>query len=310
MRALGRVRDSQALGPWLALAKRIDENALANRAVRQTAAASLTSLLRSSPAACTSLRDTIDHIPERVVEVIAISLAQRDDAQALEVLMRVLGRSRSSDGEVLRAIAAAARNSRTPTAEADLERVRTYLAATDDRMRADACIALGGLSDAHVAPQLIERMSDEELIVRASARTALERLAKTRPGEGIAAWRAWLEREDKWYTNRWPLLRGALSDANEAHVELALSELASHPLYRHELAAEMSPLCDDARVAVAVAACAAAEKLESLAAAKGLVDALDSPKPEISQASWSALQKISGRLLPPKPSSWRDALGL
>ncbi len=308
LRAIGRIRDSRSLDVWISVAARIEPAALESGETRRVAADSLGSILRASPDGCRRLREIVQGLRPQVIELVALALSDRDDSAALSVLVRVLGRSGSLDGEVLRAIANAALSVRTPSAETELTRVRSYVDSPDDRMRADACTALGALTDASAASKIIERLNDEQSIVRSAATGALRRMAKSRIGDDAAAWRAWLDQEESWHDKRWPELRVMLASSDSARVVESVKQLGAHPLYRHELALNVSPLCNDLRADVAKSACSAVSALDSLAAGKHLIDALDAPTAEVEMAAWSALKKISGRVLPPTTGAWRAAL--
>lgn len=310
LRALASVRDLRAVDLWLKIAGEAKTERFATEKARRLASAALANLLHGTQGSYRRVNRILANQPRHVGALLAQAVESTADLQSIGILIRLLGRCDYPDGEIVRAIAKLARSPYLPVREDDFERLRAFLDDANARMRADTAVALGGLCDPGACPKLLEMLADSELMIRASARSALERMSRVRLGDSAEDWKSWYESEREWQATRLTEMVPWLSSADDLRMSLARDEIARHPLFRHELASEIAPLSADKRAEVAVSACQMLGSLDSLVGVAYLVQALDGRPAGVHRAAWTALKSVSNRVLPPISASWRETLDL
>lgn len=309
LRALGDLRHPRALELWIDVAESTDPVAAGNDRFQSAAARSFNRLFDGlvGSRACVPI-EALDGV---ALTLVARALAQRDDGPALGPAIGLLGRSRTLDGGLLRALAAIARHTQLALDADGAAKVRAFARGPDTIARADAMIALGGFADAEAAPILLEGLGDPEELVRVSARGGLQRLsASLDVGDDQAAWAAWYAKESEWANTRRGMLINVLDSEDPSVVKTALEELALHPFVRHASALTVATFVEDAREPVALLACETAGKLRSLVAAPALLRVLETGDDVRRDAAWFALRDITGRSLPRTAQTWREVLAL
>ncbi len=191
-----------------------------------------------------------------------------------------------------------------PLEASDLERVREYLESPDLQLRREATRACAALGDMDAVPILVENLDDEFESVRDATRAALFELTHLRLGDAPERWLAWLRSEEDWHDRAAASQLRRLTLRDIRAVQTLLASLATHRLYRDEIAMHVEPLLQHDSPTIRRSACATLQQLESQVGIDSLVDALDDVNDEVVRAAQTALRGITRIAPETQPEQW------
>lgn len=305
--ALAELGGASTVATWIELVQGIEAPALERDYVRARLDAALSHCLAGSSAGFELLRPRLSQLDEPRLRSVARATALAGRGCGVEFLWLLRGRSPALDREVVAALAALTPRTLGELGPQRCAWLRELLCGADARGREAAAAALGCVADADSAPQLLAALADPEAAVARSARGALEALAGNRGPREERAFETWLAGERAWEQEERPRLLEQLRAEDTARALEAASELARHPLFRHEssraIAAELARTDAD----FVQGACAALVALRSAVAVDALVELLAVDDPGLQQYAQEALRALTGRRLPPDADAWRAA---
>lgn len=161
--------------------------------------------------------------------------------EAAVTLARNLGRDARLDVELVRGIGRCAAFSPSVYEPRELERLRQGLRAKDLELVHATMETLAIVGDADVAGTLVDALESREASTAFVARRALEILCGGARGTDVGAWRAYVDAETAWATDRLPLLADSIAEGNAEVLAATATELLSHPLSRVRAAAALRP---------------------------------------------------------------------
>ncbi|MEQ1892870.1 MAG: hypothetical protein ABL998_10035, partial [Planctomycetota bacterium] len=277
---------------------------LASPSFRSHARAALSEPLRADARAANRLKGELGSLPAGVLPLVVEALAATECAAALEPLESLLGRSPELDLAVIDGLAraGAARPWRVGAEVAEcLERLAL---SKEVARRAAATRALGRLARIDSVPRLVPRLQDPAPEVVAAAIEALQCCAQRTDLADAESWRAWLERENEWWTARGELCVAALQSDDPAALTENLRELYGHRLARSATADALLGRIARMEPSELVLACSALGRLGDLEAVPELVPLLDAAEAPVREAAWKALRTLTGVDLPAERSLW------
>jgi len=189
-----------------------------------------------------------------------------------------------------------------------MARVRGLLGSPDRAVQREAVLTVGKLEDMESFGLLIDMLEHEDKRLQSTVHWSLKRISGRTFRPDPRQWRAWHRAENTWWAERAPELFGLLTGEKAGDMAVALNELATHRLFRHSIAAALSPLFDSRRNDIVLLCCSAAYSLRSRAVLPGLVQSLSHPDARIQNKALQGLTLITGIDLPPSADAWREAL--
>jgi len=230
----------------------------------------LAGLLGRDPEAFGVLGRGFTGLDPRIQPVVLRAVGRVDDRRAVTFLSDRLGLDEKLDLLVLAQLGRAAAR-----AGVDVdERTRTFilmgLRSADAKLRGEACLVAGHLEDSEAVPDLIDLLEDPGQGVSANAYWALRRCTRKYLDPVVDRWRRWYADELAWWSSE---AAGCLQDLHSddpGRVSLALRELATHRLHRHELARELLPLLGETEEVLLLQTCGALQALGSRVALPAL----------------------------------------
>jgi hypothetical protein len=269
----------------------------------------LAGLLRRDGRGLTRLEPEFERAGSATRSVILAAVEDLRSVEGAAWLSRSIERGRGPRSETLSRLGRMAQGLRGELPEELGASVRAVLSGSDFRARRDAIVAAGRMRDSHAVAQLIELLEDSDPGAREDAAWSLERITRLRFGQQPERWRAWHAAEREWWSQHssdvFALLRG--QDRRARLVSLV--DIARLNLHRERLASEVVFLLEDEDVATATVAARVLGRLEADNVLGQLVAALRREEPDVVQAAWHALRRITGKDLPAEPEAWNQVLG-
>ena len=229
----------------------------------------------------------------RAKPVVLRAVGRVDDPRAVTFLSDRLGLDVQLDPLVLAQLGRAAAR-----AGVDVdERARTFvlmgLRSADTQLRGEACLVAGHLEDSEAVPDLIDLLEDPEQGVSANAYWALRRCTRRYLDPDVDRWRRWYADELAWWTSEADDCLRDLHSSDPGRVSLALRELATHRLHRHELARELLPLLGETEEVLLLQVCGALQALGSRVSRPALRGLLEHPSGAVRARVELALDAIA-----------------
>jgi hypothetical protein len=299
-----------AVACWREIGKGIEEIHLRRAYVRAQLESALARCLERSAAAFEPFARGLRDWDAKLYPAIMHACTQANRRQGVEVLAALRGNGRELDLELLDNLSLLAAATRGGLSELELSWVRGFLGDPDPGVRTRALLALGRVCDPASASALVDALGDADEGVAQAALWSLRHVSGLSLGGEAEGWRSWMRAEGRWGDAERARCFQALDSKDPAPAVEALSELARHPLYRHESAAAISGSCERAEPAVQRAACAALQQLDSMVAADALAGLLAAEDEDVRAAAHRALVAISGQKLAPQPELWQAFLGI
>ncbi|MEM7309304.1 MAG: hypothetical protein AAF682_21650 [Planctomycetota bacterium] len=256
------------------------------------------------PDAAWRVRERFARVDGSLLSSLVRGVAQAEADVALRALADLLTRRQTADPLLLAELGKVAERVSPPADELVLAAVRACLDSPPCAVL--AAQALGALEDCDSAAVLIELLEVEDPNVAAAAGGALERIFGRGP-RGARAWREWHAAELRWWNKESVVCFRELRSTDAAEAASAIRRVAGHRIYRHELATALAHCLTRREPDLVRLACGALADVGSAAAVPALIEALSHVDPEISAAAHAALQRITGRDLPPDPEAWSRA---
>ncbi len=308
LNALGELRSGAGVATWIELAQGIEPVHLERAFVRAQLDTALSACLAGSGVGFELLQQRLQRLDPALLPTIVRATAQSGHRQGVDLLFGLRGRERELDRGLLDSLSTLARATIGDVGAERSAWMQGFLAEEDARLRLAAVQALGRVRDPLAAPALIRALSDADPAVARSAQAALEALSGLNGVREAGPWEAWLQREEQWAAGARTDALAALRDPDQARAVEAMGEIALHPLFRHESAQALGEALARSEPLVVTSACAVLLQLDSLAAADALVELLAAADPQLRDAAHGALQKLTGRKLPPEVELWRRAI--
>jgi hypothetical protein len=245
--------------------------------------------------------------PLRPAVLDAIGVAR--DPRALSLLSKVLQEEPELVANAVAKVRLVGRSARPELNESVARSLRERITDPDDRHARAAVIALGELGDVESLPRILELLEIEgQPALAENALWALRRasgIADPPKEEGF--WQRWLEGESRWYASERPSALERLVSKRPDQVVSALRALASHRLYRDELAPELALVLDHDDASLRSFACQMLGELGSALSIETLVGMRDDRDPKVRAAAQAALTAMRARELPRDAPTWSDA---
>jgi HEAT repeat protein len=156
--------------------------------------------------------------------------------------------------------------------------VRELLRSDDQAVAVAAVRAAGSLEDVAAVRELIELLDSRARRMRPTAHGALIRISGQRFHATRAMWSTWADAELAWWLDSSSTTLKRLNSSDPLIVIAAIQELVLHPLFRHELAAELASLAEHPDPRVSKLSCLALGQLGSAAAIPALDVAFRNPE--------------------------------
>ncbi len=253
----------------------------------------LAALLRRDSEAFGVLGRGFTALDPRIQPVVLRAVGRVEDRRAVTFLSDRLGLDERLDPLVLAQLGRAAAR---VGVDVD-ERTRTFvlmgLRSADAQLRGEACLVAGHLEDSEAVPDLIDLLEDPGQGVSANAYWALRRCTRKYLDPVVDRWRRWYAKEQAWWSSEAADCLRDLHSADPGRVSLALRELATHRLHRHELARELLPLLGETEEALLLQVCGALQALGSRVSRPALRGLLEHPSAAVRGRVELALDAIA-----------------
>lgn len=286
---------ASTLEPWV-LASPSVESAVARAVTRGIAAGEDLSLAGVAPS-------------EALVAAAAEGVARSRDPRVLARLASLLGHGLDADRAVVSRIEQCARETGAEPDAWTLQSVRDLLRSGEPELRRVATAAAAALRDVDAVPRLVDLLSDPDPRVAQVAASSLRELGGADLGPDPNVWTEWFESERTWLRETWPEHVQALGSDDPVEARGALRGVLDHPLWRRTTAREIAPRLRRLDPGVAAVACGVLARLGCRSAVPSLVQLLDVAEPALRDSAAAALQRLTGRTLPPVAEAWAEALG-
>lgn len=309
LRILGAHASVDALPVLLRAAREIAPMELESSSVRQPLREALRAILHRDARAFARLEAELDQLEPGLCAVVVEAIGSSGRAPGMALLESLFMREGMVPAQVVEAMVELELAVPWELSGRTLNRCHTWLEGQDSAARLRAIGLVGRLHALEFAPELIELVAEEDPLVRRCALEALRSMARMPLQADAPALLAWLEREQTWRNERCPELFETLREAPPGAANEALREFARHPLYRHQVARELSECLDQLPRPIATRACAELERLGSRWALPGLLETLADAPPQLRAAAWRALQALTGEEHELSLELWRELVG-
>lgn len=253
---------------------------------------SLALFLSSSDRSYDLLEGVLPELDESLLPLAVRAIGLAAQEEGLGILESVLDRNRALDVGLLPAFARICARHPGEAAEHALARLRRRLSSFEARVRESAILALGEARDPKSVPLFVERLEDEDSIVRHAALYALRQLGGPSHSTDPAVWRAWSDGEMRWRQQRFDALLLELARSDPTAQLRALSEFTLHPLHAHDIVAGLEPLVADSPSGITLVCVQVLAGLRCPSALRVLEFAAARSEPEIRQAAEEALRRL------------------
>lgn len=225
---------------------------------------------------------------------------------SLDLLTWLLRDAEGTQAFLVQQIGRVAERSRLPGDFALHMMLMQYAEELDAGLRRDARMTLGKLQCSEALDVLIAGLEDDDAGVREASYWALQEITGKRMKAEPVRWRAWYAAEERWWRDEFRELHQDLASEDVAVVGVAIREMGSRKLRRHELAAELVPLLEDDRAGVVKMTVAGLGALGSAVAVEPLLPLLDSDDEALRELTLRVLRSITGRDdLPAERAAWK-----
>ncbi|MDZ4774783.1 MAG: HEAT repeat domain-containing protein [Planctomycetota bacterium] len=254
------------------------------------------------------LKTRLQKLAPALQPLVLRALAASRRPQAVGVLTAFLGQSHDLDLVVLSCVGRLVEEALGDLPEEDLTWIRPFAEDTDWRVRREAMLVLGRVSDWRSHAVITRALADEQRLVQQAAHWALARMTRADFAFDAGAWSTWFEHEIVWYELNGPRFERAIASQDPADVLEGVRELAGHTLFRHDAARTIATLLASPQSDLVAQVCLVLHNLRSPAACPALLAALESVDASIREAARATLAVITGLELAPDPVAWKRAL--
>lgn len=278
---------------------------LHSRRVTSSLPRALAPLIASDPRRLRELADLLPQLPPALYPALIETAAREEHEDAMRVLVAAARRGDEPARLALVAIGQRPRPLTTTAAREAIDLARSYLAAPMPRHRRLAAAALGRLHDVPSFPELIERLADDDAVVRRVAGDALGELAGVERRWSAARWTRWWDEENAWLHGAGPLGAEA-REGTRARAKSAIRTLSMHSLFGEEVAEILADGLRHSDGAVRESACGGLARLDHPAAIPLLLDALCDGEETVATSAHRALTSLTGVDHGPVWGAWND----
>jgi HEAT repeat protein len=185
----------------------------------------------------------------------------------------------------------------------------SLLAGKDLTVRKAAAVALGRLRASGGVDGLIAALAEADEGLRGEAQWALREITGRALPPEPARWRALWDEERRRAEADLPVVLLELDSGKPTVVIDAMREAAGFVAGRERARAALVGLLASPTPGLRAAACAALGELRDPSVVARLAAALDDPDASVWEAAWRALERITGKTLPPRRAVW-ERLGV
>lgn len=244
-----------------------------------------------------------DRSEPAVLRVVLVSALARNGRP--EAIAPLLDLTEDPQPEV-RIAAAAALGEIDDGSDRQLPALLRLLAEKDPTGKKCAAVALGRLRASGAVERLTAALETDDPGVRGDVHWALREITGQSLPPEAEPWRTYWLAERERADRDLPILLLELRSADPPIVVAAMRDLAGFPAGRGKIRAALRPLiASGSDMGVRTAAFALLAQLQDRSAVPALVGALDEKDPEIWEAAWNALKRITGKNLPPSAAAWK-----
>jgi HEAT repeat protein len=305
MNVLGRQGSADGLPLFFQLLAESGEE-LELRSVRTQAQEALLAILRADGTSTRALEAPLLAAPLAQQRLVCEALARATRADAVGLLMKVVGRDAELDLVCIEALTELVARQPWRMPQKTTGHLRACLEHPDARLRASAARALGRLRDMPAVPGLIAHLGDAD---PATARAALWALRECTGQARLTTadeWQSWHAAEREWWKQEGRARVEALASGESGALSSVLRDVLAHPLGRSQVAEALLGLLPGLEPGAKALACAALARLRARAAVPALVELLFETDPAVREAAWAALRALTGENLPAEPRLWEE----
>ena len=213
--------------------------------------------------------------------------------EAMRTLAGLFGLDPQLDILLVSAIGQTARGLTPEALEEAAFEMEWYIHSSDPALQRVAVLCAGKLRDSRFVPALVTMLQNGDPVLRQSAHWSVRQITGLSFGPAPDRWRAWFEREQRWWAEDHPDLREMLASTDSEKVADAVSQMASKCLEREVLSTDLLPLLDHHDPGLRFLACSALGQLRQRTAISRLTEALHDPDPDVAAGARLALDRIA-----------------
>lgn len=305
---LGEIGGGPALDLLLGIVTRLDPIQWMRTYVQEVIEGAIATVLQRDAGQLKRVAVALAGSDARCGPILVRALGRAELPAALPVLVRALGRDVELDLAVAQELVHIVSNSFGELSNEDMGRLRDLLDATDARLVRGGAAALARLGDEESCGRLVALLSDDDALTASTAHWGLKQLSGVDLPADAEAWARWHEREREWFDSAFPALSEAIAAGDADGLMSPATDALTHPLFKHRIAAALTPLLESDNAILGRLACSVLGQLGSRSCIPRLVACLEAEDDALRALAWNALRSITGMQLPQDAKSWNVLL--
>jgi len=261
-------------------------------------------VLTRSRSSFTTASRLVDELDSELSPLLLGGIADTGNPLGFQLLSNLAVEESDLGNQALARLAGALDAGRAPFDDDLASDLRRLLRSDDPHRLTSTLRALGSLEDRESLASVIDFLEHPNAQVSRAAAAALPRIAGTTLPPDPVRWQAWFERELDWWDLEAPALRDALWNGGREEILTAVGQVVLHPLFRHELTGDLTPLLAEPDEGVRRLVAGALAQLESSLAVEDLLAAGAAASGDEAQLYQSVLRRILHQPKATDPPHW------
>lgn len=305
LRLLGARGSGDGLPLLFRGAKELGDLELQRPSVQLALRESLVSILRRDNGSWRTVAKALADLEPATIEVLVDAIGEAGRSRGMNLLERLFRTGSVDPARLALAMERLERAIPWDLGGRTMHQISFWFYSQEPQARALAARLAGSLHSLDSVPELIQLSGESDQLVRRCALDALQSIAGLPLDPDPKTLESWYEQEEAWYAARYDDLLAQVREQPNGQAVEALGELARHPLYRDEIAAELAASLPMLEPEKGLAVIAELERCASRRALPGLIATLEEGPAPVREAAWRVLCGITGESRERSLDFWR-----